>query len=102
MTPGEDRGDRSRGIGAAARTLQSHNLWHRRGEAGVKRGEGGGGSEEREDEEGGRLTVREREEDRSAALTLRYQRKGEGGQGETRGQAFFMRFIGLIKRPVVM
>lgn len=79
--------------------LQSHNLWHRRGEAAG--GEMGGGSVECEGKEGGRLTVREREEDRSAARTLRYQREGER-QRETRGQAFFMRFIGLIKRPVVM
>lgn len=65
----------------------------------MKRGE----SVECEGEEGGRLTVRERKEDRSAARTLRYQREGgQGGRAETRGQTFFMRFIGLIKRPVVM
>lgn len=39
---------------------------------------GAKGSVECEGEEGGRLTVREREEDRSAARTLRYQREGAG------------------------
>lgn len=43
------------------------------------------GSAEREGEEGGRLTVREREEDRSAARTLRYQREEE--EGGSRGSA---------------
>lgn len=37
---------------------------------------------EREGGEGGRLTVREREEDRSAARTLRYQREGAAGGGD--------------------
>jgi len=74
-TPGEDREDRSRGIDAAARTLQSHNLWHRRRETGMKRG-----GVRSEGEEGGRLTVREREEDRSAARTLRYQWEGDRGR----------------------
>lgn len=36
-----------------------------------------------EGEEGGRLTVREREEDRSAARTLRYQREEAGGDAGT-------------------
>lgn len=43
------------------------------------------GSVEREGEEGGRLTVREREEDRSAARTLRYQREGRGDRGGDAG-----------------
>lgn len=47
---------------AAALPLQSHNLWHRRGEAVEKKKE-----EEERKEQGGRLTVKERERDRSAA-----------------------------------
>jgi len=61
------------GIDAAARTVQSHNLWHRREEAKEEKDEeGGGGEEEERRSEGeggeGRLTVREREGDRSAAV----------------------------------
>lgn len=60
-----------RGVDAAARTVQSHNLWHRRRAAkGKEQGT------KRKGKDRGRLTVREREGDRSATETLRYQRGG--------------------------
>lgn len=100
-----------RGIGAAALTLQSHNLWHRRGEAVKKKKSRGGGRERKRNgrkeqgERRGRKINSKRARGRQVGRTdIKIPtRRGRGGAGrKTRGQAFFMRFISLIKRPVVM
>lgn len=97
----EKRKDRL-SIGAAALMLQSHNLWHRRGETDQKKKEGEGREAKRKKNgkkkqgvKGGRKINSKRTRGRQdgRARTLRYQREADG-RGE---QAFFMRFISLIK-----